>query len=208
MGKLNQRKRNKGNKNRNSVIAIKCEGKNKSEKTYLENYKSRDCIIKFATGNHTDPVGMANDLVKYMQVQDISIEYGDKIYLLIDTDKKQNKQKQIDEAKRICDDNGIELITSTPTFEYWYMLHFGYTTTKYGSSQEVKNEIKKKIKGYEENMDVYPIIKSGTDIAIRNAKRVEKYQKENDKKIDSEEANPHTSIYRVIEELIKRNKKK
>ncbi len=207
MGKLNQRKRNKGNKNRNSVIAIKCEGKNKSEKTYLENYKSRDCIIKFATGNHTDPVGMANDLVKYMQVQDISIEYGDKIYLLIDTDKKQNKQKQIDEAKRICDDNGIELITSTPTFEYWYMLHFGYTTTKYGSSQEVKNEIKKKIKGYEENMDVYPIIKSGTDIAIRNAKRVEKYQKENDKKIDSEEANPHTSIYRVIEELIKRNKK-
>lgn len=207
MGKLNQRKRNKGNKNRNSVIAIKCEGKNKSEKTYLENYKSRDCIIKFATGNHTDPVGMANDLVKYMQVQDISIEYGDKIYLLIDTDKKQNKQKQIDEAKRICDDNGIELITSTPTFEYWYMLHFGYTTTKYGSSQEVKNEIKKKIKGYEENMDVYPIIKSETDIAIRNAKRVEKYQKENDKKIDSEEANPHTSIYRVIEELIKRNKK-
>lgn len=207
MEKLNQRKRNKGNKNRNSVIAIKCEGKNKSEKTYLENYKSRDCIIKFATGNHTDPVGMANDLVKYMQVQDISIEYGDKIYLLIDTDKKQNKQKQIDEAKRICDDNGIELITSTPTFEYWYMLHFGYTTTKYGSSQEVKNEIKKKIKGYEENMDVYPIIKSETGIAIRNAKRVEKYQKENDKKIDSEEANPHTSIYRVIEELIKRNKK-
>ena len=44
-----------------------------------------------------------------------------------------------------------------------------------------------------------------TDIAIVNAKKIEKYQEENGQVIDSEEANSHTSAYRVIEELKKRN---
>ena len=37
-------------------MAIGCEGKNKTEKIYLKNFASRECIIKFSTGNSTDPV--------------------------------------------------------------------------------------------------------------------------------------------------------
>jgi hypothetical protein len=205
MGRLDQRKRNSNKRKTKSIIAIGCEGKNKTETTYLKNFSSRECIIKFSTGRHTDPVGMANDLVDFIESEDIKIEYGDKIYLLIDTDVNQNKQEQIKEAKEICNQNDIELITSTPTFEYWYILHYCYTSKSYQSSKQVKNEMKNKISNYSESMNVYPIIENKTDIAIVNAKKIEKYQVENGQVIDSEDANPHTSAYRVIEELKRRN---
>ena len=43
MGRLEVRKRNKNNRQRKSIVAIGCEGKNKTEKVYLKNYSSREC---------------------------------------------------------------------------------------------------------------------------------------------------------------------
>ena len=65
--------------------------------------------------------------------------------------------------------------------------------------------MKNRIPNYSESMDVYPIIGNKTDIAIANAKKIEKYQEENGQVIDSEGANPHTSAYKVIEEIKKKN---
>ena len=206
MERLKQRGRNRKQRKRKSFIVIKCEGDNETEQIYFNNFKSRECIIKYPDGNSTDPVGMANELVSFMNSEDINSENGDKIYLLIDTDVNANKQKQIDEAKKICDEYGIELITSTPSFEFWYMLHFGYTTGPYTSSKDIKRKMKKKIDDYTESKDVYPIIKDNTDEAMDCAERVEKFHKQNGRKIDSEDANPHTSAYRVLKEIKKRNK--
>lgn len=206
MERLKQRGRNRKQRKRKSFIVIKCEGDNETEQIYFNNFKSRECIIKYPDGNSTDPVGMANELVSFMNSEDINSENGDKIYLLIDTDVNANKQKQIDEAKKICDECGIELITSTPSFEFWYMLHFGYTTGPYTSSKDIKRKMKKKIDDYTESKDVYPIIKDNTDEAMDCAERVEKFHKQNGRKIDSEDANPHTSAYRVLKEIKKRNK--
>ena len=72
-------------------------------------------------------------------------------------------------------DNGVEFITSTPTFEYWCRLYFGYTIKTYHSSEEVQNDIKDKIKGYTKNMNTYPVLRDKTDIAIKNTKKVEKH---------------------------------
>ena len=204
MGKLEQRKRSQNKRRTNSVVVIACEGNNETETIYFRNYKSRKCNIKFSTGRHTDPLGMVNDLINYIKKEDIKAEYGDKMYLLMDTDVNQNKQKQIDEVKKICMQNGIELITSTPTFEYWYILHYQYTTKNYRDSKQVKTELKSLIPSYSESLDIYPIIKGKTDTAIKNSKKVEKYQASSGNSIDSDNANPHSSVYKVVEELIKR----
>ena len=71
MGRLEQRKRNLNKRKRKSIIAIGCEGKNKTETIYLKNFSSRKCIIKFSTGKHTDPLGMANDLIEFIKNEDI-----------------------------------------------------------------------------------------------------------------------------------------
>ena len=70
MGRLEQRKRNCNQRKIKSIIAIGCEGKNKTETTYLKNFSSRECIIKFSTGRHTNQVGMANDLVDFIKKED------------------------------------------------------------------------------------------------------------------------------------------
>jgi hypothetical protein len=208
MGRLEsirQRGRNYERKMRKSFIVIGCEGKNKTEEIYFKNYNSRNCIIKFATGSNTDPVGIVEELIKFID-SEIGREDTDKYYAIFDTDVNQNKQSQINEAQKIAEKNGVEIITSTPTFEFWYLLHFGFTTKKFTSSEEVQKDLKKKITGYTKNMNTYSILKKSTLKAINNAKQVEKYHLSFGQDLDNENCNPYTGVYKVVEELIKRNK--
>ncbi|MFQ8661601.1 MAG: RloB family protein [Clostridia bacterium] len=202
---LKPRGRNRQSRKRNSIIVIGCEGKNKTEEIYFKNFNSRQCIIKFSTGNSTDPVGIVKDLIRFIE-NDIGREKDDKYYVVIDTDINQNKQSQIDKARELAIENGIEFITSIPTFEYWYILHFEYTTKIYNSSEAVQNAMKEKIKGYTKSMNIYNLLKEKTDVAIKNAKEVEKYHLKEGKSLDNENSNPYTGVYKVVEELIRRNK--
>ena len=106
----------------------------------------------------------------------------------------------------MAEKNGVELITSTPTFEFWYLLHFVYTTKVYNSSEEVLEELKTKINGYTKNMNTYQLVKASTINAINNAKRVEKYHNDLGQALDNENCIPYTGAYKVVEELIERNK--
>ena len=90
---IKQRPRNRAYKERKSLVVIASEGKNKTEKLYFSNFASRECIIKFSTGNSTDPEGVANDLIRFIKKNDIKAEYEDSIYLVLDTDVNKNKQK-------------------------------------------------------------------------------------------------------------------
>lgn len=201
---IKQRGRNHAKKIRNPFIVIGCEGKNKTEETYFKNYNSRDCIIKFSKGNSTDPVGIVENLIKFID-NEIGREKGDKYYAVFDTDVNQNKQSQIDKAKKIAKENGVQIITSTPTFEIWYLLHFRYTTKAFVSSEEVQVELKSKIDEYSKSMNTYLVLKEKTPKAIDNAKNVEKYHLRIGQALDDEKCNPYTGVYKVVEELIKRN---
>ncbi len=55
-------------------------------------------------------------------------------------------------------------------------------------------------------MNTYPIIKEHTKLAIKNAKNVEKHHLELGQALDNEKCNPYTGAYKVVEELIERNK--
>ena len=54
-------------------------------------------------------------------------------------------------------------------------------------------------------MNTYPVLRDKTDIAIRNAKKVEKHHLDLGQALDNENCNPYTATYKVVEELIKRN---
>lgn len=94
MGRLEnfkQRGRNRATKKRNSSVVIACEGNNKTEEVYFKNFNSRKCIIRFSTGNSTEPVGIVNDLLKFID-NDIGRETNDQYYVVLDTDVNQDKQ--------------------------------------------------------------------------------------------------------------------
>lgn len=206
MRKINQRGRNRHNRKRKPFVIIGGEGNNQTEKIYFKNFHNRECIIKFAKGNSTDPKGIVQDVIKYME-REIDREENDKVYAVFDTDVNQSKQEQIEEARRLAAENGVEIITSTPTFELWFLLHFVYTTKPFTSNKDLQNDLKKHIKGYSKSDNTYFLIKEDTKQAIINAKKLEKYQINKGQVLVNENCNPYTSVYKVVEELLKRGVK-
>ena len=208
MRRFEQRRRNTEQRKRNPFVIIGCEGKNKTEKLYFKNFNSRQCMIKFSKGNSTDPKGIVEDVIRFIKNNQIELEENDKVYAVFDTDVGQNKQQPIEEAKRLAEEYGVEIITSTPAFEIWFLLHFGYTTKSFVSNRALQDELEKQIPDYSKSNNTYVSVRNLTGQAIENAKRLEQYQLNAGQTLDSENCNPYTGVYKVTEELINRNKKK
>ena len=75
-------------------------GKKSSEYYYFRNYTNRDLRIQFSTGNSTDPKGMLEDLLKYMNNEDIASEDNCRIFLVLDTDLDIKRISEIKEIKQ------------------------------------------------------------------------------------------------------------
>lgn len=172
-------------------------GKKSSEYYYFRNYTNRNLRIQFSTGNSTDPLGMLEDLLKYIHNEDIASEDNCRIFLVLDTDLSEKRINEIKEIKQKCIDNNIEIITSAPTFEIWYVMHYRNNRLRFNTSKEVKKELQSLNGTYTESMNMYKIIKNLTDNARNTAKFFEQQTLKN--KEDLLSSNPHTSIYKILD---------
>lgn len=190
-------------RNQKSKILIAVEGNNKTEKTYFSNFE--DCKksynITYARGNDTDPLKLVKMLVKEIKKMGLDLRDGDVAYCVFDTDIDLNKNKIIEEAIRLAMKNHIKIITSSPCIELWFLLHYDYTTANM-SSESVIKRLKKFYPQYEKNVNIYPDIIENLDIAMERAKKLEKYQLDNNRRIGTVEANPNTELYKIVEYLI------
>lgn len=172
-------------------------GKKSSEYYYFRNHTNRDLRIQFSTGNSTDPKGMLDDLLKYIRNEDIASEDNCRIFLVLDTDLDERRISEIKEIEQECIDNNIEIVTSAPTFEIWYVMHYRNNKLKFQTSKEVKRELQNINGTYTESMDMYKIIKDLTDNARSTAQSFEQQIIRN--KEDLLSSNPHTSIYKILD---------
>lgn len=187
-------------KERKPLIVICVEGeKNSTEYNYFRHYSSRDLRIKFSTGGNTDPKGMLDDLLKYIRNEDIASEDNCRIFLVLDTDLDERRISEIKEIEQECIDNNIEIVTSAPTFEIWYLMHYRNNRLKFQTSKEVKRELQNLNGTYTESMDMYKIIKDSTDNARSTAQSLEQQIIRN--KEDLLSSNPHTSIYKILDAI-------
>lgn len=174
-------------------------GKKSSEYYYFRNHANRDLRIQFSTGNSTDPKGMLEDLLKYIHNEDIASEDNCRIFLVLDTDLDEKRISEIKEIEQKCIDNNIEIVTSAPTFEIWYLMHYRSNRLKFQTSKEVKRELQNINGTYIESMDMYKIIKESTDNARSTAQSLEQQVIRN--KDDLLSSNPHTSIYKILDAI-------
>lgn len=186
-------------KKTNPLILIKYEGKNSAERIYFNNFKKRNLRIKYSTGNRTDIMGMLDDLIIYMKKEDISADNNDKIYLIVDTDLKNEKVAELHKIEQKCFENGIKIISSAPTFEIWYLMHYRSNNLKFSNSEDVKRALKQYIPDYKETMNIYPNIANKIEKAIETAINCEQRGKK--KCSDLYQINPHTDIYKIIEDI-------
>lgn len=194
VGKVRQKKRK---------IIIAVEGKNKTEKLYFDNFDNgkQPYSITIAKGNDTDPLKLVKSLSKEINKRNLDLLNGDKAFCVFDTDDDINKNKIINEAKKYALENGIQMISSTPCIELWFLLHYEYTTANL-SNDAVLKKLKKYYSKYEKNVNIYLKINDNVLDAIKRAKKLERYQIENSKKIGTVEANPSTEMYKIVEYLI------
>lgn len=191
--------------NKKPLIVICSEGgKKSSEYYYFRNYSNRNLRIQFSTGNSTDPKGMLEDLIKYINNEDIVSEDNSRIFLVLDTDLCKRRINEIKEISSDCAKYKIEIITSAPTFEIWYILHYRNNKLKFQSSKEVKKELEIINGMYNESMNMYQIIKENTKKAKVNAKHLEESIVKNKEELF--ESNPHTSIYKILDAIDEFNK--
>ena len=186
-----------------SKILIAVEGNNKTEKIYFNNFEDskKNFDISYARGNDTDPLKLVQMLIKEIKDNDLDLLDDDMAFCIFDTDIDPNKNKVIDNAIKLANKNNIKIITSSPCIELWFLLHYEYSTASM-SNDEVIKKLKNYYPKYKKNINIYPDIKDKMDIAIKNAKKLERYQKDNNVKIGTVKANPSTEIYKIIEYLI------
>lgn len=188
-----------------SKILIAAEGKNKTEKTYFSNFEDgkKSYNITYARGNNTDPLKLVKMLIKEIDELKLDLQDDDVAYCIFDTDVDINKNKIIEEAIQLARKNNIKIITSSPCFELWFLLHYDYTTANM-DSEEVIKRLKEYYPKYEKNINIYPDIIKEIDLAIDRAKKIEKYQIDNNRRIGTVEANPNTEVYKIVEYLMKK----
>ena len=161
MGRFNVKREKK------PLIVICSEGGRRgTEYYYFKNFSNRNLRIQFSTGNNTDPNGMMNDLLKYIDNEDIKSEEKVKIFLVLDTDLNEDRINEILKIKSKCIKNNIEIITSAPTFEIWYLMHYRKDKLVFRNSKDVKKELNKYVNSYSETMDMYNITKDNINVAV------------------------------------------
>ena len=188
-----------------SKILIAAEGKNKTEKIYFSNFEDgkKSYNITYARGNNTDPLKLVKMLIKEIDELKLDLLDDDVAYCIFDTDIDPNKNKIIDDAILLAKKNNIRIITSSPCIEMWFLLHYDYTTSNM-DNEEVIKRLKEYYPKYEKNINIYPDIIEKIDIAIERAKKLEKYQIDNNRRIGTVEANPNTEVYKIVEYLMKK----
>ena len=189
-----------------SKVLIAAEGKNKTEKTYFSNFEDgkKSYNITYARGNNTDPLKLVKMLIEEIDELKLDLQDDDVAYCIFDTDVDPNKNKIIEEAIQLAKKNNIKIITSSPCFELWFLLHYDYTTANM-DSEEVIKRLKEYYPKYEKNINIYPNIIKEIDLAINRAKKIEKYQIDNNRRIGTVEANPNTEVYKIVEYLMKKS---
>ena len=120
----------------------------------------------FAAGNDTDPVRLVRNIANKIKEEDLSFKDGVLAYCLFDLDLDKTKEPQMITAKSAAVKKNIQLITSNPCFEVWFIEHFRYTTKPFNSSTEVIRELKKYIPNYSKNMlnydTLFPLTEKAT----------------------------------------------
>lgn len=199
--------RKKKNRKVAKRLIIVC-GTEKTEPIYFKGYKKhlRDQRIHIE-GLEVFPSKTKNQapdkLLKYasglINEYDLDFESGDTIWCVFDYDDFDEKIKNSINLKKY---KNIEKIISTRCFELWYYLHFNYSAKFIKSTTELEKLLTEILKQeYNKNKDYFSILLDKQNIAIKNAKKLEKYHTDAGNKLQTKDANPSTNVFKLVQFL-------
>jgi hypothetical protein len=188
-------------------VLIVCEGA-KTEPNYFREIRD---TYRLSTANidicgeecGSDPLNVVNYAIRQSREDS---DY-DRVYCVIDRDKHTTFDAAIDKLRhtRLGKDVIFTAITSVPCFEFWLLLHFGYTTRQFCAQGNASNceivvaELNKKgqIPGYCKGArNIFELTKERLPDAIRHSKQLQQHNQA------SGANSPATNIHELIDYLI------
>jgi len=112
-------------------VLIVCEGK-KTEKNYFEeikaHYELNSTNIEINTDCGSAPISVARHAIElYKNEIKSKKDPFDQVFCVFDRDTHTTFHQALNLISSQSPKNVFKSITSTPCFEYWFLLHFGYT---------------------------------------------------------------------------------
>lgn len=189
------------------LIVLGTEGSNKTEQLYfVELEKTQDQYhFLFAKGNSTDPLGIINSVAKESKKQGLNYKNGDLSAAVFDLDLNIEKINAFEKIQEIASRKSVDLYTSNPCFEIWYLCHFEYSAKSFNSNIEVISRLKKYIPDYEKNRCVFNIVGPNSYRAIQNARQMQVSVKEVGNK-NCQVNNPNTDVFLLVENVLPKSK--
>ena len=171
-------KRKSKKRTRKPVLVVAAEGKNVTELQYImsfQNQHGKYVIHPHRTGHDTDPSGLLKSIEKYWNDNQLSKDLGDKAYILLDIDCKEDRLDQIKEKMRGA--KFAEFILSNPCFEIWFLLHYDYTAHVFKDGNEVIQQLRRFIPDYEKSLDISEELRPNLRTAFENSRKLKAYHK-------------------------------
>lgn len=201
--------RAKGKRAQNRRYLIVCEG-TKTEPNYLNDllidHGISPYIAKIAKNNGSSPASIVQHALDLYETDAMSGDHFDKVYCVFDRDSHETFHDAVARTRDLSNvGKPFFAITSTPCFEFWLILHFGYSNQPYhaagkksvGDQAVTRLRSKAGFARYDKgNAGVYEMLKDRIDEAIANAKTL---RNQADKQ---ERSNPYTNVDELIEDLI------
>lgn len=188
-------------KQRKPIYALILEGRNKTEKLYFNHFNTRQApyILKLISAEDTDPMRMAAKADYVYKDFDMSKDNGDEVFCLIDVDLSNERYGQIVAAKKKY--KNVSFILSNPCFEVWLLYYFTENPRVVSSSQKVKDELRKFVPNYTENIDIVAEkhLQDKYAVAINRAEKRQSGMQEN----SVVDKNPFTEVNDLITLLVK-----
>lgn len=186
-----------GSRKRRRVL-IYCED-SKSSADYLKCFPvdgQRVEVKVVGTGMNTDSLVKA--AIKAKEEARERKESYSQVWCVFDRDSFPLKNYSV--AFELAEANTIKLAWTNEAFEFWYLLHFDYIDSAISRKDYAKKLSERGIKYKKTDYHFYKKIKDKQDVAIKNAKKLERYWNESGCRFPERE-NPSTNIHKLVEFL-------
>jgi hypothetical protein len=145
-------------------------------------------LMAISSAIHSDADGLvkeARELLRPARGGRRASENGvpDEVWVVSDTESEHGNgsPENIAHAINRAGDH-VYLVLDSPSIEYWFLLHFKYTTRCYESAKVVIDELQKDLPDYskQEHSQDWAYLIGRTNIALRNASQVRKHRESAD----------------------------
>lgn len=195
-------KRRKAKRAPFAKVLIVCEG-DKTEPSYFnglkDHYKLSSANIEVCAAGGSDPLGIFNfAAMRYRQEKSTGDPF-DKVFCVFDKDKHTNFTRALEAIRDANPRNTFVAIPSVPCFEFWFLLHFKFTTRPFralsGASacDQVIDQLRTFVREYTKGTDnMFLILFNRLESAKKNAARAVKSAE------DSGTDNPTTRVHELV----------